>query len=179
MKKDHVFLLCLLILSLSINIYLKIKINDQYEEKYLLKKENTRKEFLNTFQLMQLKKGWECNGKKLYLEQLVKNEDGQVVPLYELISKPTLVLRYSEINCQSCVDSVLLWVNSFIKSVGADNVVILATYKNHRDLQIFKRLHHINIQINNLIENINNVFKIMALPEVVSSAAFMCFKFCR
>jgi len=65
MKKDHVFLLCLLIIALSINIYLKIKINDQYEEKHLLKQENDRKEYLNAFQLMQLKKGWECNGNKL------------------------------------------------------------------------------------------------------------------
>lgn len=68
--------------------------------------------------------------------------------------KNKLILRFSELSCNVCVDSELLNLKKFVNMFGPDNVLILATYKNLRDLLVFKRINRVEFPVYNIPENV-------------------------
>ena len=84
----------------------------------------------------------------------VTNEKGIKFRLNILFgNNPKFVLRYSEINCMTCVDSSLKYIEKYKKIIGPENIIVLASYKNQQDLAIFKRVSKIEFEIFNTGEN--------------------------
>lgn len=54
-----------------------------------------------------------------------------------------LVLRYSELSCNVCVDSALMHFNAFAQKVGEDKVVLLVEYRSVDYLAQLIRLNHL------------------------------------
>ena len=76
----------------------------------------------------------------------VCNEKGDTLAIDNIISKPVLVLRYSELNCQSCVDDLLTQV----KEAGlfnASNSLLLAYYREPAYLYQFKRMNRLELPV--------------------------------
>ena len=61
-----------------------------------------------------------------------------------------LILRYSELNCHSCVDSQIVKLNEFSKKLEKGNILILAHYKNERDLYLFRKKNPTDLKFINI-----------------------------
>lgn len=74
----------------------------------------------------------------------VKDEAGNIVKINNLINKgPKIVLRYSEVNCMSCVDTSLNFLRKYIDLIGVKNIIILASYKRQKDIISYKRINNL------------------------------------
>jgi hypothetical protein len=77
---------------------------------------------------------------------------------------PKLVFFHSELNCNSCVEENLSFLNSLGNIIGNENILFLASYRSKRDLTIFKRINQIKYHTYNVpsvglpIEKLNYPF---------------------
>ena len=83
-----------------------------------------------------------------------ESESGDVSSLAALVSgKPLLFLRYSQLNCNLCVDHSLNYLKTIADSIGSDNIVILASYNTMRELALFKRVNQIRFPVYRIEDN--------------------------
>ncbi len=104
-----------------------------------LKSLHTNQKTLMQFQLY-------TEGAELNPRLAACNEKGDTLAIVNIISKPVLVLRYSELNCQSCVDDLL----TEIKEDGifnATNTLLLAYYSEPAYLYQFKRMNRLELPV--------------------------------
>lgn len=67
--------------------------------------------------------------------------------LTRAVTSPKLVVRYSDVNCNTCVDSLFTSLAEFSDRIGEQNVIIMASYHNRRDLFVWKRLNNIRYNV--------------------------------
>lgn len=65
------------------------------------------------------------------------------------IQTPKIIFRYADIGCSPCVDSSLWAIRSVEKQIGRENILILASYQNRRNLLIWKRINNIDYTVLN------------------------------
>ena len=81
----------------------------------------------------------------------VNNDKDKPVLLRDILGfKPKIVLIYSEINCSTCVEEVLLNLKEVGEKIGVENIIILGSYSNIRDLSVFLRINGVNFPFYNL-----------------------------
>lgn len=81
-------------------------------------------------------------------------ELGDSIALSQLKKKKnTLVLRYSYLNCRSCVDNAIARLLEFTNQNDDIDVLLLGSYQNNKDLKIFKQIN----------KNVANVYMIKHL----------------
>jgi len=91
-------------------------------------------------------------------------EEGSILFSKEIETLPKFIFFHSELNCNSCVEENIPFINNFCNEIGMKNVIYLASYKNERDLHLFKRINKIPSQIYNMesiglkIEKFNTPF---------------------
>jgi hypothetical protein len=81
------------------------------------------------------------NGRTLPVLHLI--QDGNELAFPE-IAKPKLIVRFSYLGCNICVDSTMMLLKQFEKSIGKDNIIIWATYDNETNLKFFKNANRIH-----------------------------------
>jgi hypothetical protein len=80
----------------------------------------------------------------------VVNEQGARVAFNQVLGADTkLVFRFSELSCNTCVDREVGNLKKMAAQVGADKIVVLASYRNLRDLVVFKRINQLDFQVYN------------------------------
>ena len=94
----------------------------------------------------------------------LQNELGNVVLLSNLVGeKPKLVFRYSQLNCNICVDSQMDFVKKFANKYGYDKLIMVSNYKFKKNIFQFKTLNNINNEIYN-IEVLDSALDILNIP---------------
>lgn len=68
-----------------------------------------------------------------------------------------LVIRYSELNCQSCIDTILFYANDFASKCGKNKVAIWASYSYMRNYSIFLRMNKYDLDIYNVADTVLNI----------------------
>ena len=63
-----------------------------------------------------------------------------------------IVLRFTELNCSTCIDEDIELLNKYVNEIGQSNLIIFSTFKNLRSLLSFKENHKLKIQIFNIEE---------------------------
>ena len=71
-------------------------------------------------------------GEHYLLKEIIEQHNGNMV-----------VLRYSDVHCQTCVDDQIKILKGIKEVIGNDNIMILATYRNRKDFVIFKRMNQL------------------------------------
>ena len=94
------------------------------------------------------------NGRSVDPNIGVRTNEGESFPLVELLDRKKLFIRYSDIHCNSCVDTMLTYVSRFAERIGDENVVILSRYQSHRDYVNFLRINRIHMSIYNLTDTL-------------------------
>lgn len=80
------------------------------------------------------------NNKLLDREQKLVNIEGDTVSLGSVFKGgPKLVIRYSVLNCQVCVDEEMIRLKKLGERIGNENIVILTYYQRFRDVIVFHK----------------------------------------
>lgn len=82
----------------------------------------------------------------------------------EVISDNTLILRYSEMHCEVCVDSIVKKLNVYKDSIGLQNIVLLTTSQNFGYMRRFKKINSIPFGIYNMDEALDSVLADIGMP---------------
>jgi hypothetical protein len=92
----------------------------------------------------------------LYSESLSIAKDKKNKAILDKIfdEKQKLVLRYSELNCNTCIDVQFDALKKLAKKIGEKNIIILASYKSDADFNRFMRINKLNFEVYN-VEHIN------------------------
>ena len=82
----------------------------------------------------------------------VRNATGESMTLSDIAEDgDILVVRYSELNCNSCVDSLMKKIGEFAERGGMKNrFVVFANYENYLDFKLFCSLNKANLNIYNV-----------------------------
>ncbi|TDX00496.1 hypothetical protein [Dinghuibacter silviterrae] len=115
----------------------------------------------------------------------LKGLDGKSVRLKSLLkSGPKLIFRYSEINCNVCYQKVLDELSALIKKIGPQNILIITSYYNQRELYNFMRVNNISQNVFNIgtaslglpIEKYDVPFLFMADQSLKTKVLFVPYK---
>lgn len=98
----------------------------------------------------------EIDSENNLLEPNIKllGENEETVYLGTVCSTPKLIYRYSEINCDICIDSQIEIIKEKISQWGEENIIFISSYRFNRDLSVFKRINRLKIKIYNLKEKL-------------------------
>jgi hypothetical protein len=100
----------------------------------------------------------------------------------ELKKLPKLVFFHSELNCNSCVEKNIPFLNSLGNLIGHENILFIASYKQTRDMLLFKRINDIKFHIYNAssvelpIEELNLPFCFVINSELKAESVFIPIK---
>lgn len=86
----------------------------------------------------------QSEGMQLDSAMILWDTDGKPYKLKKLVnSHKLIVLRYSELNCNVCVDTLFSRIKHCVTEINKNNILVLASYHNKRDLLIFKRINQL------------------------------------
>lgn len=168
MKKKELFLSTILILFLVLsNIYSYIRYQEIHEVQsflYELKKVSDTK-------IGQLEALKECrtneillNGNEISKDLKVMNIQSCRKRLSDIISNNTLVLRYSEMHCNVCIDSIVGKLNLYRDSIGLQNIILLTNTENMSYVKKFKKINNIHFNIYSIDKVLNSVLVDIGMP---------------
>lgn len=84
----------------------------------------------------------------------LKDINGDFTTLEKAVGNSTkLVFRYSELDCNTCYQKVLNDLTALINSIGANNIMIITSYYNQRELYNFMKANNINQNVYNIGAN--------------------------
>lgn len=91
------------------------------------------------------------SGEKISKDILLCDDEGNEIILGDISQgRRKFIFRYSYLNCNVCVDALIPMIKTLAQEIGDDNVIFIATYKNERNLHVFKRINQIRSQIYNI-----------------------------
>lgn len=168
MKKKELLLTIILIIVLVVsNIYGYIRykeIRDVQLFLYELKKDSDIK-------IGQLGSLRECRSNEIYLNGSevplsleVTNLEGYRKKLSEIIINNTLILRYSEMHCDVCLDSVISKLNIYQDSIGLQNIMLFTNTENLNYIKRFKRVNNIHFNIYSINNKLDSVLLDIGMP---------------
>lgn len=168
MKKKELILTITLMLFLVVsNIYGYIrykKVRDVQLILYELKKDSD-------FKIGQLGTLRECRNNEMYLNGIVVSHDLEVTnlegikkKLSDIISNNTLVLRYSEMHCDVCLDNVINKLNLYQDSIGIQNIMLFTNTDNINYIRKFKRINKIHFNIYSTDDKLDSILVDIGMP---------------
>lgn len=76
----------------------------------------------------------------------------------------TLALRYSDMSCDVCVDSIVNRLNIYKDSIGLKSIVLLTNSQNTNYIRRFKKINRIDFNVYILDETLDSVFEDIGMP---------------
>lgn len=103
--------------------------------------------------------------------------------LYTKLKEPfKLAFFHSEVNCNSCVESNISFLNDLGDSIGRQNIIFLTSYKHKKDLSVFERINQIKFPVYNVnstgltIEELNKPFFFVINEHLKAECVFVPIK---
>lgn len=90
---------------------------------------------------------YSMEGKYIADSIVITDLQGNSKQLKDVMSRPRLVMRFSDINCNTCVEQEMKNLRNFFPPPKSDNIMILATYRSVADLLKFKRINAIDFEL--------------------------------
>ena len=90
------------------------------------------------------------NGNEISRDWEITNLQGGRETLSDIMSDNTLVLRYSEMHCDVCIDSIVSKLNIYQDSIGLQNIVLFTSTKNmnYLDLIVDRQKRPFSLEFN-------------------------------
>jgi len=89
--------------------------------------------------------------------QKIISIDGDTLQIKDIINDKYLILRYSELNCNSCIDSIFSILRINREHIENERILLITFYSDFRNLLITLRLNQINYKTYLLISNQLNI----------------------
>lgn len=108
------------------------------------------------------------SGFKISPDLILPIEDGKEIKLSDLCTgKHRLVFRYNEFTCQDCIHKEMGNIKAISEKIGANNVLVLASYENQHDFYINKRVNNIDLPIYNIpLKSFDNTIENYNIPYI-------------
>lgn len=138
--KEKRFLILVITSLLAINIFTLVRYEKLKQQKVIEKAISNNYESIIGEELTSYKVNFSTNilNSNLLLDSLtMKDSLNNIIPLKEAFDynqKQILVCRFSQMHCQSCVNSSIQILRSCVDSIGIKNVMFLCDYRNNRIL---------------------------------------------
>lgn len=87
------------------------------------------------------------NGKSLKEDLKVQDMLGETFGLRELCESPSLIMRYSKLNCGVCVDSLLSVLERYRQLKNINSILLLTTSEDMGYVKRFRAAHNIDFPI--------------------------------
>jgi len=166
-KKEYllIFSLALLLVFSSIYGYIRFRnLHDIQSFLYALKKETDVKigylEALRDCRFYEM----QLNGKRISPSSCVVDMHGYKRKLSDVMPDNTLALRYSDMSCDVCVDSIVNRLNIYKDSIGLKSIVLLTNSQNTNYIRKFKKINRIDFNIYILDETLDSIFVDIGMP---------------
>ena len=168
MKKKELFLTIILVFFLVLsNIYGYIRYQEICEVQSFLY-ESKKDSDIKIGQLESLK---ECraneillSGNKMSHDLEITSIQGNRKKLSDIMSNNTLVLRYSEMHCDVCIDSIVSKLSIYRDSIGLQNIILFTSTENVNYIQRFKRVNNIHFNIYSISNGLDSVLVDIGMP---------------
>lgn len=87
------------------------------------------------------------NGKLLSDLYLVQdNSNCQIDNFINFMNIPKLIIRFSYVGCEMCIDSILTLIKNYEKYISSKDIILWATYQNKRTLDLFLNVSKLTYQ---------------------------------
>lgn len=166
-SKEYLWVILLIVFLLASNIYTCFrcrKANEMQSFLYELKKKSNIK-------IERLESANECrtneiflNGREISVDLGVTDINGNKRTISDIMSDNTLVLRYSEIHCDVCIDSIIAKLNLYKDFIGLQNIVLLTNAKNLNYTKRFRKVNRICFDIYNVDKALDSVLVDIGMP---------------
>lgn len=159
MQKKIIFAYSLISILLIVNIYEVSQIKQHRKaNKELSEKLRFNNELIELHKkniVMQI----EAEGIALNFGKITSENNIDLITLESFLKKSDniLVIRYSQMNCQTCVDDQLKVLKQILPENILENIVLLAKYNSTKNMYQFKRLNQIKAPIFKLDEDITPI----------------------
>lgn len=90
------------------------------------------------------------NDYKISDELNLIDEKGNIFRIKEKLNTKKIIFRYSELQCNVCVEKQIQSLKRYKDKIGVDNILIIADYSNFRNLIVFKKINSLDIPVYNL-----------------------------
>jgi hypothetical protein len=156
-----------LILVVQILIIVKYKQIEEKQYELILKLKDDNKILENKLLVRQNHISTMLESEGLYLDGNLSliSETFDTLLLKDIVkTKQILIFRYTELNCDECVNSLINSIQESINMLKIDQIAFFAYYQEDRNLGTFKRLNQLQnkiYKIENLginIENLNSPY---------------------
>ncbi len=140
--KEKTFLILVIFSLITINIFILIRFKNLKQQKVLETAKNSNQESIDNDELNLYKVNFTTNilNSNSQLESVtLKDSLNNLIQLKEVFEskqKQILVCRFSQMHCQSCVNSSIQILRSWVDSIGIKNVMFMGKHRNNR---IFNR----------------------------------------
>lgn len=142
-----------------------------------------------TSSFLEQKYWWEFSSQGVVLNDVQLSEDPlqpeEKISLSEIAGDEIkLVLRYSEIHCDVCVDSTLNQLKNIAQKIGQERIILISSYADPRDMYTFKRLNNLEFPIYNLgtqtlnikAEEADTPYLFVLKPDGTTEMVFLSYK---
>ncbi len=78
---------------------------------------------------------------------VIKNANDEPIVLDSILTNNILVVRYSELDCNVCVDTLINYAKKMSSQIGSDRIVVFAKVTNKRDFHLLSRTNKNELNI--------------------------------
>ena len=105
------------------------------------------------------------NGQLIDKELTVIDTDGKQKKIGDLIiDNPKLVFRFSELNCDKCIDAQIRNLNEYVDSIELQNIILLTDFQSLEYMRSFQKSNKVKFPIYNMEAEIDSVLVNIDLP---------------
>jgi hypothetical protein len=103
------------------------------------------------------------NGKKIPPNARVIGEKDSIY-LKDIIHDNSIVLRYSESHCNTCINTMIENLNKFSNYIESKNIILLSTSVSPNYISQIRKVKNIKFSIYELPPDLENLFKDIDIP---------------
>jgi hypothetical protein len=104
------------------------------------------------------------NGKTIPLNSKVIGERDSIIYLKDIIYDNSIILRYSELHCNTCVDIMIENLINYSNYIGNKNIILLSTSTTSNYIRQFKKFKNIEFMIYELTYGLEDLFIDIEIP---------------
>lgn len=166
MKKNLIPLVCLVLL-LANAVYACFQYREAQSSALLLNK--LKAEYNNHIFDLEIRKEdrnheLSFNGRKVDKNRMLADINNKTVRLSDIINSPKLILRYSEMNCDVCIETQIRNLNRLADSVGAGQIVLFLTYRDSKYVKRFMDTHRVKFAVYKLDDELASILTDIEMP---------------
>lgn len=167
-RKKYIYFVIIIFILALINTYITIRNkytnNTIKNELVSLNKENI--DLKIDLDITKKNRNYESNfnGKELDKDLIVYDINNNKIKLGDIVNENKLILRYSNLNCNTCIEEQIKNINKYQDSIGIQKIILLTTYQNTVYMDRFRKINKVKIKIYNLGEMLDKEINDIGFP---------------